>query len=528
MKRIVSSVLVGIVAINATIQAAGGTSAEPKLVVGIVVDQLRTDYIEFLQSYFGDKGFRRLMKDGAYMRNVDFKVQNLDEANSTAMLFTGAYPAQTGISSSMEFNPQKGTVQPALSDPKTMGNFTNDSFSAENLRLSTLADELQIAGNGLAAIYSFAADPQQAIIMTGHAGTSACWINNTTGNWATTTYYKSLPTPVSTRNYSTPLANRIDTMQWKPSIELSRFPGVPAQKKLYPFRYTFPRSDKNVYNRFATSPLGNKEVTDVAIECLRQLRIGSNPNAIDMLNVAYTVEPYKYSSDADTRVETTDAYLRLDAQIGRLLDAVDKYVGAGNAVIWVSSTGYCDEAVVEDKKYRIPGGDFSMKRAKSLLNSYLSALHGNADYITAFYDNHLYLDHKVLEDKKLDVSEVVSDARTFLTKMSGVADAYTLHDILSPSTPEEENLRLALDPKTGGDIILKFSPGWNVVNDLEYPTTSKSVRQSPVLTPAFIMAPGLAAQTVSAPVDAVAIAPTISGILRIRSPNGSQEKPLAF
>lgn len=462
------------------------------------------------------------------MRNVDFKVRNLDEASSTAMLFTGAYPAQTGVAAAMLFNPLNGSVQPALSDPKTMGNFTNDSFSAENLRLSTLADELQISQNGLAAIYSFAADPQQSIIMSGHAGTSACWINNTTGNWATTTYYKSLPAPVSSRNYSTPLSSRIDTMQWKPSIDLKNFPGVPAQKKLYPFRYTFPRSDRDVYNRFSASPLGNKEVTDVAIECIKQLKIGSNPNAIDMLNVAYTVEPFKYSADNDPLVETTDAYLRLDSQIGRLLEAVDKYVGAGNAIIWLSSTGYCDEAVVEDKKYRVPGGDFSMKRAKSLLNSYLSALHGSADYVSAFRDNQLYLDHKILEEKKLDISAVMADARAFLTKMSGIADAFTLHDILSPSTSVEESIRLGMDPKTGGDIIIEYSPGWNVVNDIEYPATTKSVRQSSVLTPAFIVAPGLVAQKISTPVNAVTLAPTVSGLLRIRSPNGSQEKPLAL
>lgn len=508
------------------IQAAGTAPAEPKLVVGIVVDQLRTDYIEFLQNYFSDRGFRRLMKDGAYIRNVDFKVGNLDEANSTAMLFTGAYPSKTGVASAMLFNPQNGSLQPALSDPKTMGNFTNDSFSAENLRLSTLADELQVSGNGLAAIYSFAADPQQAIIMSGHAGTSACWINNTSGNWATTTYYKSLPSPVGTRNYSTPLSQRIDTMQWKPSMELKKFPGVPAQKKLYPFRYTFPRSDKNVYKKFAASPKGNEEVTDVAIECLKQLKIGSNINAVDMLNVAYTVEPFKYSEDADPRVETTDAYLRLDSQIGRLLEAVDKYVGAGNAIIWLSSTGYCDEAIVEDKKYRLPGGDFSMKRAKSLLNSYLSALHGNGDYISAFHDNQIYLDHKILSDKKLDLNSVTADARTFLAKMSGVTDAFTIHDILSPATITEESLRLALDPKSAGDIILEYAPGWNVVNDLEYPSTSKNVRQSAVLTPAFIVAPGVSSQVISTPVDAVTIAPTISGLLRIRSPNGAQAKPL--
>lgn len=507
-------------------QAAHEEAARPRLVVGIVVDQLRTDYIEYLQNYFTERGFKRLMKDGAYFRDVDFKVKGLDGANATAMLFTGAYPANTGVPSAVVYDPATKKAQPALSDPKTMGNFTTDSYSPENIRLSTLSDELAVDGLALSQIYSFAADPQTAIIMSGHAGSGACWINENTGNWATTTYYKSLPAPVSARNYASPLASRLDTMQWKPSIAIDKFPGLPQQKKIYPFRHTFPRSDREVYSRFSASPMGNAEVTDVAIECLRQMKIGGNANAIDMLNLGYTVAPYKYVTDGDFRAELTDAYLRLDSQLGRLFEAIDKYVGAENAVIWLSSTGYFDDAIVEDKKYRIPGGEFSIKRAESLLNSYLSALHGNADYVEAFRNNHLYLNHKILEEKKLDVSDVVADARSFLTKMSGVSDAFTLYDILSPSTPEEESLRLALDPKTGGDIIVTFNPGWTVVDETTYPTTRQPVRETPMLTPAFIMGAGVAPMKVSTPVDATALAPTVSSILRIRSPNGSVSKPM--
>lgn len=507
-------------------QAAHEDASRPKLVVGIVVDQLRTDYIEYLQTYFSERGFRRLMKDGAYMRDVDFKVKGLDAVSATAMLYTGAYPANTGVASATIYDPATRKHQPALSDPKTMGNFTNDSYSPENLRLSTLGDELAVDGLSLSAIYSFAADPQVAIIMTGHAGTGACWINDNTGNWATTTYYKNLPAPVSARNYSGSVASRIDTMQWKPSMPIDKFPGLPEQKKIYPFRHMFPRSDRDVYKRFGASPIGNSEVTDVAIECLKQMKIGGNSNSIDMLNIGYTLAPYKYVNDGDFRAELTDAYLRLDGQLGRLFEAIDKYVGAGNAVIWLSSTGYYDDAVIDDKKYRIPGGEFSMKRAESLLNSYLSALHGNADYVVAFRDSHLYLDHRILEDKKLDVSDVVADARSFLAKMSGVSDAFTLYDILSPSTPEEESLRLSIDPKKGGDIFVTFNPGWTVVDDIEYPPTSHPVRDTPVLSPAFLVAPGIAPQTISVSVDATALAPTVSSILRIRSPNGSVSKPL--
>lgn len=523
MKKLVTSVLMGLVTLNVLAQTVPG---RPRIVVGIVVDQMRTDYIEYLQSYFGEKGFRKLIKDGLYLRDVDFKVADLDKASATAMLFTGAYPAQTGVSSALIYDNENKKLTPALADSKTLGNFTNDSYSPEHLRLSTISDEIAIDGAGLGQIYAFSTDPQQSMIMAGHAGTGALWINNTNGNWATTTWYKPMPSRISSRNYSSSLASRIDTMQWKPSVSLDKIHGLPAQKTMAPFRHVFPKSDKNVYIRFGDSPLANREVTDVAIECLKSLGMGTTGNTIDMLNVGYSAAPYKYVKDGDYRAELTDTYLRLDKELGRLFEAIDKYVGQGNAMIWLSSTGYYDDAVIDDRKYRVPGGEFSIKRAKSLLNSYLSARHGNAGYVDAFKDGHLYFDHRVIEEKKLDISDVVADARSFLAKMSGVADAFTLNDILSPSTPEEERLRLTIDPKTGGDLFVTFNPGWTVVDDIEYPPVSKPVRETPVLTPAFIQAPGVVAQTVSTPVDATALAPTVAGILRIRSPNGAVSKPL--
>lgn len=515
--------IVGLVAFNVAAQTA---PSRPRLVVGIVVDQLRTDYIEYLQSCFTEGGFRKLMTDGAYMRDVDFKVNGLDKASATAMLLTGSYPARTGVPSAMIYDNTRRASAPALSDPKTLGNFTNDSYSPENLRLSTLSDELSIDGIGLSAIYSFAADPQQAIILAGHAGSGACWINTENGNWATTTYYKPIAAAISNRNYSAPIRSRIDTMQWKPLRNLRDVPGLPEQKKLYSFSHTFPRADRDVFVKFAASPMGNAEVTDAAINCLKSLKMGSNGNAVDMLNIGYTVAPYKYVSDGDYRAELSDTYIRLDRDLSRLFDAIEKYAGKDDVVIWLSSTGYYDDAVIDDRKYRIPGGEFSTKRAKSLLNAYLSAKHGNAGYVGAFKDGHLYFDHKVLDDKKLDLTDVVSDARSFLAKMSGVSDAYTLEDVLSPNTPEEEKMRLLIDPKRGGDIYVTFNPGWTVVEDIDYPPVSKPVRQSPILAPAFIMGGDVAQQVISTPVDATALAPTVAGVLRIRSPNGSESRPL--
>ncbi|MBD5203487.1 MAG: alkaline phosphatase family protein [Bacteroidales bacterium] len=525
MNRIITSVLFGLVGLNAVIMA---DPSRPRLVVGIVVDQLRTDYVEYLKNLFGDKGFNRLMKEGVYMRDIDFKASDLDAVSATAMLYTGNYPNATGVPSAVVCRDGGGGLTMPLEDKTAIGNFTNETFSPVALRLSTLSDEVKIDGAGVGAVYAIAPDPQQAIIMAGHAGNCAVWLNDNTGKWATSTYYHDSPQAVSTRNYNHPLSARVDTMQWKPSLSLDKYPGLPAQKKAYPFRYTFPGSDREVYRRLIASPMVNTEITDLAIDILDGLNLGRRGEAIDMLNVAYTAAPFKYASDSDYRLELEDSYLRLDSQIGRLFDAIDKKVGLENTLIYLSSTGYYEDTLGEDAAFRIPTGEFSVKRATSLLNSYLSAKYGNADYIDSYYDGHLYLDHAVIGQKKLTATEVADDARAFLCKMSGVADAYTLPEILGRGSDALEGLRLATDPKACGDIYIEYTPGWTVTDDLRYPEVKKQIRSSMCLTPAFILAPGVAPKVIDATVEAVRIAPTVSSALRIRAPNGVAERPITL
>lgn len=330
------------------------------------------------------------------------------------------------------------------------------------------------------------------------------------------------------RNQYNPLYRRADTIQWKPSLKLSDYPGLPAQKRYYPFRYTFPTSDRSVWRRFKISAPANAEVTDVAIECLKSLSLGTRGEAIDMLNVGYTAAPYKYVKDGDFRIELEDTYIKLDAQIGRLLDEIDRTVGLGNTLICLSSTGYYDDATPDGEKYRIPTGDFSLKRAESLLNAYLSAKYGNGDYVETICDGQVYLDHKAIESRQLRLEEVRADAREFLLRMSGVYHAYTLGEVASGSVPGTESLRLSVDPKTCGDIFLSVNPGWNIVDDLNYPHQTYPQRMGQYLTPAIIMGPGVKAREIVTPVDAAAIAPTVTSTLHIRSPNGSVARPLSL
>lgn len=523
MNRLLTSVICGLVGINTIIAA---DPSRPKLVVGIVVDQLRTDYIEYLQNLFGEKGFRKLMKDGAFLRNVEYKVASLDQASATAMLYTGAYPRQTGVAAASVFDPSVRQMVPALQDPEIIGNFTEEMLSPKALRLSTISDEVAIDGVGIASVYSISPDAQQSIIMAGHAGNSAFWINNNTGRWATSTYYRDVPKTVTQRNYDQAIASRIDTMQWKPALPLNRYPGLPAQKRMHDFKHTFSMADRDVYRQYTMSPLVNIEVTDVAISYLKDLNLGAKSDAIDMLNVGYTAAPYKAVKDGDFRLELEDSYIRLDGQLARLFDAIDKYVGLDNTFIYVTSTGYYDDAVVDDPKFRIPTGEFSVKRALSLLNSYLTAKYGNGSYVDTYSRGHVYLDRKEIESKQLRLEEVAREARDFLVKMSGVSDAYTMGDIMSSALPGMEALRLGTDPKTGGDVVLDFNSGWRVNDDTRFPGNIQVVRSSMVLSPAFFMGAGVKPQVISDPVEVTSIAPTVTQTLRIRAPSGAISKPV--
>lgn len=523
MNRLITSVICGLVGINTMLYA---DASRPKLVVGIMIDQLRTDYIEYLQNLFGEKGFKKLMKDGAFLKDVDFKVNGLDVASGTAMIYTGGYPRHNGVSSSKVYDPAAKDMIPALHDQAIIGNFTSETYSPVNLRLSTISDEIAIDGAGLGGVYSIAPDAQQAIIMAGHSGNSAFWINDNTGKWATTTYYKDTPVQVTQRNYSYPITSRIDTMQWKPALPLASYPGLPAQKRILDFKHSFPTADRSVYRMYMSSPLVNTEVTDVAITYLKDMQVGRRGDAIDMLNIGYTAAPYKYVKDGDFRLELEDSYVRLDGQLTRLFDAIDKYVGLDNTLVYVASTGYYDDAVEDDPKYKTPTGYFSVKRALSLLNSYLAARYGNGNYVDTYSGGHVYLDHKQIEEHKLDLKEVAEASRDFLVKMSGVNDAFTMGDIMTSALPAMEAMRLGTDPKTGGDVVLEFNAGWSIVNDTKFPNETQVARSSMVQSPVFIMGCDVAPVIIETPVDATAIAPTVTQVLRIRSPNGATSKPL--
>ena len=249
-----------------------------------------------------------------------------------------------------------------------------------------------------------------------------------------------------------------------------------------------------------------------------------------MLNLAFTVAPYQYGRDADNRLETMDAYLRLDSDIANIIRTVEKGPGLDRTLLFIAGTPAPAGGKRDEERWNIPSGQFSPRRAISLLNMYLMALHGNGDYVNGYHNGYFFLNRKLMKERDLNDVEIRREAADFLARMSGVSSVYTIDDILARRAGDEPlALQRNTSPNHAGDLLVMVNPGWEISDgDIDNPTQVQLpvVRNAATTSPVYILSPGVSATTIDATVDARAIAPTVTRLLRIRSPNAASLPPL--
>lgn len=513
-----------IASMTAVAVSAQQPQVRPRIVVGIVIDGLDDQYLDLLRGQFGSGGFNRLMNNGVVLANVDYGT-NVDATAATAMLMTGAAPSVTTITGSRVYDRDAMLSHPALTDTEARGTYTSETVSPRALPVSTITDEVRIAGGGVTRAYGVASDAQQAILLAGHSGNSALWINSENGNWASSSYYTDVPPFVSQRNRYASLNLRLDTVQWTPIKGAEAYATLPDHVTKYPFRYIFARGSQGRYDKFKASAMVNAEVTDMASRLIDEQKLGES-GGLDMLSVAYNLRPYDYTVSDDNRYELIDSYLRLDRDLEQLFSKVESTVGSGNALFFVAATPPGGRSRRDAPAWGIPYGEFSTKKAKSLLNMYLIATFGNGDWISSYNDGQFYLNHKLISDLNLEPEKVRDHAARFLAKMSGVDRVYTLDEILMGRGDEHlEALRRNSHPATTGDLFVEVDPGWEVVDDIVSQASDKRIhyvkRVATATAPVIIMAPTLEPRIIDTPIDVRVVAPTVARLLRIRSPNGA-------
>lgn len=495
----------------------------PKLVVGLTIDQLRTDYLEAFSSLYGEKGFKRLWKEGRVFRNAQYTFNNIDRSSAIAAIYSGTSPSMNGIIANQWMD--AATLRPVNStdDSAFMGYYTDYASSPSKLLTSTIADELKIATQGKGLVYAIAPFCDAAIFAAGHAANGAFWLNPNTGKWSGSTYYGEFPWWAGQYNDRQAIDFRIGSIVWEPVYPRGMYTFLPDWRDMV-FKYKFDDDRKNKFRRFITSPFVNDEVNALTEELLAKGTVGMD-DITDLLSLTFYAGNYAHKSPQECAMEIQDTYVRLDRSIANLLELIDKKVGLNNVLFFITSTGYTDSESADSGLYKIPSGEFHLNRCAALLNMFLMATYGEGTYVEAHFDQQIYLNHKLLEKKQLNLIDVQEKAAEFLIQFSGVNEVYSANRLLLGSwTPEIHKIRNSYHRKRSGDLVIDVLPGWTIVN--ENGQENKVVRSAYIPSPLIFIGHSVKPAIIQTPITIDHIAPTLAHFMRIRAPNACPASPI--
>ena len=520
------ALLMSLLLTMSTLASAEGAAVRtevPRLVVNILIDQLRTDYMEAFLPLYSEDGFKRLLSEGRIYEQASYPHANPDLASATATIATGTTPSDHGIIGRQWID--RTTLRPIFccDDNNYPGIGTNEASSPKHLGVTTLTDELKIATEGKSLVYAIAPNREVAIFSAGHAADGALWIDDNTGEWVTTAFYNELPPWAAAHNKYNNTASKAKSLVWEPINHLvGNFNYFLSGGVKEPFSHKF-KGDAP-YADFKTSGLINEEVFQMAQTCLKSTAIGAD-DITDYLAINFYAGGFRHQSASATPIEFQDLYVRLDRALAQLIKAIEQKVGKQHALFFITSTGQSDEREEDLTTYRVPTGTFDVKRASSLLNIYLSAIYGPGNYIEATNATQFYLNHEFIEKNQINLSELLERSQDLLARFAGVKDVYTSLRLQQGGwTPEISKIRGGYHTAHSGDIFLKIVPGWRFVNA---DTKQQSLtRESYIPFPIIFYGYNIPAEKITLPTTVDFIAPTVAKVLRIRAPNACDLAPL--
>lgn len=470
-------------------------SDAPRLVVSIAVDQLRSDFLDAFSQWYTDGGFNRLMSQGTVYSSASYPFAPVDRASAIATVATGVSPYYNGIVGQRWL--QRETLRPlwCVGDERYIGLQTKETASPESMGSSTLGDELKVVTKGQALVWAVAPYSDAAILSAGHAADGALWIDDERGVWCSSQYYmQALPSWVTAS-----------------PIELTGN-GQSKKKKS--------TKKEQRYKAYKNSSEVNTDVTSMALQCLSATGMGLD-DVPDLLCLTY----YAGTAEMTDNYQLQNAYVRLDAEIARMVEMVEKSIGRDHVLFVLTSTGYSETKEEADyQKYRIPTGTFYMSRTADLLNMYLGAIWGPGKYVETTFRNHIFLSHSLLDTKKISISNATSRAQELLVMMQGVRNVYTSLQLLTISNEQIQLVRSGYHPERCGDLVIETAPGWRVLT--ENTGESEYLRASFFQFPIIFYGTKMEAKRVSQHVTTDRIAPTLARIMRVRAPNACSAEPL--
>lgn len=509
---------------------------KPALMVGIIVDGLRYDWITRYWDIFGDGGIRKLIRQGTSYTNATIPYLLADVSNSCAAISTGAPPAINGIVADSWYNRLRREQEFATRDFLAKGigvQNGNGKHSAGQLMSNTLGDELIRSSDykGKVISVSFRAEP--AILLTGHIPGSAYWFDAPSGNWITSSQFaNTLPEWVLGFN-SRNTASHYLTRDWDLLLADNLYKACPPddndletgfynQFKTFPYKINRIRKESLGQDNeiLGMMPFGNTLTTDFATTALLQEGLGKD-GATDILYVCYTaINEITRRFGPDSR-EVADALIRLDMDIQRLVYQIEESVGKDKSLFFLTSTHGASMDPDYSQAINLPGGFFRQHNALALLNSYLSAIHGDGEWIESYNNLQVYLNESLIDQKNLSFALIQDQVARFLTHFDGVARAIPADRFIGGelTNPWGDLLQNSFNPDRSGDIILILQPGW--IEDNNNDSDSRSPYSYDTHIPLVWYGWKTVNQSINRPVSLLDISPTLANILAISSPGGA-------
>lgn len=516
MHKFLSSVI-GILTATASGLSLQASDSAPKLVIGIHIDQLKGEYLEWFMNGFGEGGFKQVLQSGTLCKTMLYNYPKPDAASACASFITGSSPRQHGIISGHWYDRNTGSITSCVYDPRYLGNYTQATVSPQNLRCSTLGDELKTASDGASKVFSVGISAEEAIILGGHAADGVYWIDENTGKWCTSTYYNYMPWWVQRINDQRDMSQLVEQTTWQPLFPLNYYQYMPYQKSPTLFQYLLSKYGKDKFRMYKETPMVNAEVCKLAVETIEKEQLGRD-DITDFLALHMTASSELEGSKTISALEIQDIYFRLDLQIKALISEVNQQVGIGNALIYIVGAGTPVYPAVNISEERPYGGDFYPERCTSLLNLYLMAIYGNEKWVSAWHDQQIFLNRKLIAEKSVNYDDISLKAAEFLTEFSGVQSVVRYKQFLlgefNTSLNETAN---GVYPAHSGDLFLELQGGWNVRE--EATAKDHQVRSEAYSVPFMMYGANVEAQTITHPVSSGDITATLSKIFRIRPPN---------
>lgn len=446
---------------------------KPKLIVGIVIDQMRYDYLERFSAGYGKNGFARLKREGSTFTNAHFNYVPTYTAPGHATVYTGSTPHYHGIISNDWYEGTEDKEVYVVDDPayETVGSSTNAGKSSPHrLKTPTITDQFRI-DNPNSRVFSVSIKDRGSVLPGGFMATGAWWYDGKSGNFVTSTYYrKTQPEWAETFN-SRQMAKNLMSKSWELKADADLYRVQSKDEVVWEYDifnekdHSFPHdfsgmTEAEKLDRIKTTPFGNEILLQFAQNLISAEDIGKKRDP-DFLAVSFSSPDYIGHTYGPNSVEIMDTYLRLDEQIARLLTTLDNQVGKGNYLLFLTADHAVGEAHGFLEENHIPHGFYSRKEITDSLSLYLKNKFGIVDLVVSISNNQVFLNHDAADKNKINFEDLQTVTGYWIrTHMEMVSEIQLRKNLDGKSAKRDlENMILnGWNPARSGDVAFLLRP----------------------------------------------------------------------